>query len=151
MRIHGDKMEDTIVVEKILRSLTTQFNFVACAIEEAHDIEELSLDELQSSLLVQEKKINQQETEEQALKVSTENCPTSKGERGRAEVEEAMIVAANKNVATNKNINNTMRINSKEEEEEEGATIQQLTETSQMLDATDVTDMVIISQNVGLI
>ena len=57
--IHGDKTEDTIVVEKILRSLTTKFNFVACVIEEAHDIEELSLDELQSSLLVQEKKINQ--------------------------------------------------------------------------------------------
>jgi len=35
-----------------------------------------------------------------------------------------MIVEANKNMATNENINNTMRINSKEEEEVEGATIQ---------------------------
>ena len=82
MQIHGDNTEDTIVVEKILRSLTTKFNFVACAIEEAHDIEELSLDQLQSSLLVQEKKINQQETKEKALKVLIENHPTSKGKRG---------------------------------------------------------------------
>ena len=83
MRIHGDKKEDITVVEKILRSMTPKFNFVVCSIEEAHDIEELSIDELQSSLLIHEKKINQQEIEEQALKVSTENRSTSKGERGR--------------------------------------------------------------------
>ncbi|XP_006595346.1 uncharacterized protein [Glycine max] len=83
MGIHGDKKEDITIVEKILRSMTPKFNFVGCYIEEAHDIEELSIDELQSSLLIHEKKINQQEIEEQALKVSTENHSTSKGERGR--------------------------------------------------------------------
>jgi len=83
MRIHGDKKEDIIVVEKILRSMTPKFNFVVCFIEEAHDIEELSIDELQSSLLIHEKKINQQEIKEQALKVSIENRSTSKGKRGR--------------------------------------------------------------------
>jgi len=71
MRIHGDKMEDVIIVEKILRSLTPKFNFIVCSIEEAKDIEELSIDELQGSLLVHEQKLLQQETEEQALKVST--------------------------------------------------------------------------------
>ncbi|RDX70116.1 hypothetical protein CR513_50669, partial [Mucuna pruriens] len=83
MRIHGDKTEDITVVEKILQSMTLKFNFVVCSIEEAHDIEELSIDELQSSLLIHEKKINQQEIEEQALKVSTENRLTSRGERGQ--------------------------------------------------------------------
>ncbi|RDX83506.1 hypothetical protein CR513_35566, partial [Mucuna pruriens] len=47
MPIHGDKMEDITIVEKILRSMTPKFNFVVCSIEEAHDIKELSIDELQ--------------------------------------------------------------------------------------------------------
>lgn len=59
MRIHGDKTTDVTFVEKILRSLTPKFNFVVCSIEEANDIDELSIDELQSSLLVHEQKINQ--------------------------------------------------------------------------------------------
>ena len=83
IRTHGDKMEDVTIVEKILRSMTPKFNYVAYSIEEANDIEELSIDELQSSLLVHEQKINQQEKEEQALKASTENCSTLRGDRGR--------------------------------------------------------------------
>ena len=59
MRIHGNKMEDVTIVEKILRSMIPKFNFVVCSIKEANDIEELSIDELQSSLLVHEQKINQ--------------------------------------------------------------------------------------------
>ncbi|KAF1877002.1 hypothetical protein Lal_00040495 [Lupinus albus] len=37
-RIYGDKTDDALIVEKILRSLTPKFNFVACAIEEANDV-----------------------------------------------------------------------------------------------------------------
>lgn len=83
MRIYGDKTEDVTIVEKILWSTTPKFNFVFCSIEEANDIEELSIDELQSSLLVHEQKISQQEKEEQALKASTENHSPSRGDRGR--------------------------------------------------------------------
>ena len=75
MRIHGDKTEDVLIVEKILRSLTLNFNFVVCSIEEANDVGLLSIDELQSSLLVHEQKINQQE-KEQALKALSENHST---------------------------------------------------------------------------
>lgn len=60
----------------------TKINFVVCFIEEPKDIDALSIDELQSSLLVHEQKINQQEKEEQALKASTENHSTPKGDRG---------------------------------------------------------------------
>ncbi|XP_040960299.1 uncharacterized protein [Gossypium hirsutum] len=67
----SDKTEDTAIVEKILRSLTPKLNYVVCAIEEANDIEELSIDELQGSLLVHEKKLQRQDQEEQALKVAT--------------------------------------------------------------------------------
>ena len=64
-------MEDVTIVEKILRSLVPKFDFVVCAIEESKDLGSLSLDELQSSLLVHEQKINRSSTvEEQALKAS---------------------------------------------------------------------------------
>ncbi|XP_022854743.1 uncharacterized protein LOC111376047 [Olea europaea var. sylvestris] len=71
MRIHGDKTEDVTIVEKLLRSMTPKFNFVVCSIEDSKDIDELSLDELQSSLLIHEQKISEQDKDEQALKAST--------------------------------------------------------------------------------
>ena len=49
MRIHGEKMEDVTIIEKILRSMTPKFNFVVCSIEESKDLDALSIDELQSS------------------------------------------------------------------------------------------------------
>ena len=84
MRTHGDKTEDVIIVEKILRSMTPKFNFVVCSIKESNNIEELSIDELQSSLLVHEQKISQQDKEEQLLKASIDYHPTPiKAYRGR--------------------------------------------------------------------
>jgi RNase H-fold protein (predicted Holliday junction resolvase) len=57
MRFHGEKMDDTVIVEKILRSLSSKYDYVVCSIEESKDIEALSLDELQSSLLVHKQKM----------------------------------------------------------------------------------------------
>ena len=60
-------------MEKILRSLVPKFDFMVCAIEESKDLGSLSLDELQSSLLVHEHKINRSSTvEEQALKATVD-------------------------------------------------------------------------------
>lgn len=35
MRVHGEKMVDVVVIEKILRSMTPKFNYVVCSIEES--------------------------------------------------------------------------------------------------------------------
>ncbi|KAL5752045.1 hypothetical protein ACOSQ2_022552 [Xanthoceras sorbifolium] len=51
IHIHGEKIEDMTVVEKILRSLSPKFNYVVCSIEESKDLDILSIDELQGSLL----------------------------------------------------------------------------------------------------
>ncbi|KAL5572782.1 hypothetical protein UlMin_022379 [Ulmus minor] len=66
-QINEEKLEDVTIVEKILQSLTTKFNYVICVIKESKEIDTLSIDELQSSLLVHEKKIVQQDKEEKAL------------------------------------------------------------------------------------
>ncbi|KAH0715204.1 hypothetical protein KY284_008109 [Solanum tuberosum] len=72
MRFNGLKLNDVTIVEKILRSLSPKYDYVVCSIEESKDIDALSLDELQSSLLVHEQKMNRNSNfEEKALKAST--------------------------------------------------------------------------------
>lgn len=70
MRIHGEKMEDVVVIEKILRSMTTKYDYVVCSIEESNDLDILSIDELQSSLLVHKQRMGRHTVDEQALKVT---------------------------------------------------------------------------------
>jgi hypothetical protein len=72
MTTHGERVEQVMVVEKILRSMTHKFNYVVCSIEESNDVTILSIDELQSSLLVHEQRMQgpKDHTDEQALKVS---------------------------------------------------------------------------------
>ncbi|XP_057957109.1 uncharacterized protein LOC131150423 [Malania oleifera] len=71
MRIHGNKITDVTIIEKILRSMTIKFNYVVCSIEESKDTNSMFINELQSSLLVHEQKMNQQDKEEQELQAST--------------------------------------------------------------------------------
>ena len=70
MRNHGKNMKDVIVIEKILRSMILKFNYVVCSIEESNDIDALTIDQLQSSLLVHEQRMTIPVIEEQALKVT---------------------------------------------------------------------------------
>lgn len=52
--------------------MSEKFNYVVCSIEESKDIDQLSIDELQSSLIVHEQKFTKHSGEEQALKVTRE-------------------------------------------------------------------------------
>ncbi|XP_016704291.1 uncharacterized protein [Gossypium hirsutum] len=58
MRFHGEKMNGTTIAEKILRSLSLKYDYVVCSIEESNDIDALTLDEVQNSLLVHKQKMN---------------------------------------------------------------------------------------------
>ncbi|KAI9196576.1 hypothetical protein LWI28_025118 [Acer negundo] len=83
MRIHVEKLEDVTVVQKILQSMMAKFNYIVCSIEESKDIDTLSIDELQSSLLVHEQKINQHDKEEQALQaIIPQGAGLGKGSEG---------------------------------------------------------------------
>ncbi|XP_020412972.1 uncharacterized protein LOC109947423 [Prunus persica] len=64
MRLHGDKMDDVTIIEKIMHSMSPKFNYVVCAIEEANDIETINL----KVMTLQKKR---------ALKVSTSNYSSS--------------------------------------------------------------------------
>ncbi|GAU31024.1 hypothetical protein TSUD_214600 [Trifolium subterraneum] len=73
MTAHGERLEQLVIVENILRSLTPKFNYVVCSIEESNNVTQLTIDGLQSSLLVQEQRLKAQseKEEEQALKVAS--------------------------------------------------------------------------------
>ncbi|KAK8287681.1 hypothetical protein V6Z11_D07G073700 [Gossypium hirsutum] len=73
MRIHGERLKDVTIIEKILCSMIAKFNYIICSIEESNDIDKLSIDELQGSLLIHEHKLNRQDKEEQVLQVSSNN------------------------------------------------------------------------------
>ncbi|GAU32260.1 hypothetical protein TSUD_53880 [Trifolium subterraneum] len=86
MSAHGETMTQGTIVEIFLRSLTSRFNYVVCSIEQSNDVTTMSVDELQSSLLVQEQRMKNQKDEEQILKVSYGGRGSSRGEgsnRGR--------------------------------------------------------------------
>jgi hypothetical protein len=57
MKSYGENVSQSTIVEKILRSMSARFNYVVCAIEESNDVTTLSIDELQSSHIVKEKRM----------------------------------------------------------------------------------------------
>ena len=58
MKANGEDKGDVAVVENILRSMTPKFDYIVCSIEESKDIDTLTIDELQSSLLVHEQRMS---------------------------------------------------------------------------------------------
>lgn len=104
MKIHGEKMDRVVIIEKILRSMTPLFDYVVCSVEESNDLCTLTIDELQSSLLVHEQRMkgHRQSSEEQVLKVTHEDrvggrgrgCGAFRGRgrgRGRQDFNKALV------------------------------------------------------------
>ena len=70
MKIHGEDIKQVVIIEKNLRPMTSRFDYVICSIEESNNLDTLTIDELQSSLLVHEQRLNGRVSDEQALKVT---------------------------------------------------------------------------------
>nr|GEV73397.1 putative RNA-directed DNA polymerase [Tanacetum cinerariifolium] len=84
MRSNGETMTDVKIVEKILRILTKKYMFVVVSIEESKDIEQMSIEELQSTLLVHEQKFKKNEKEEEhALRIDTGDSSSVARGRGK--------------------------------------------------------------------
>jgi len=83
MKASGEVMEESVVVSKILRSLTLKFNYATCSIEKSNDLGTLTIDEPHDSLLVHEQRMQGFQIEEQVLKITTNDRPTwGRGGRG---------------------------------------------------------------------
>ncbi|XP_027932801.1 uncharacterized protein LOC114188412 [Vigna unguiculata] len=67
MKVVGECMEESVITAKILRFMTTKFNYVVCSIEESNNMNTMTIDELQSSLLVHEQRMTCLVEEEQVM------------------------------------------------------------------------------------
>ncbi|KAL5543667.1 hypothetical protein UlMin_007451 [Ulmus minor] len=135
-RINGEKLEDVTIVEKILRSLTAKFNYVICVIEESKDIDTLSIDELQSSLVVHEQKIASRIRKNKPYKLQhISKVQVLAKVNGRTKMIMLLIQEGN---GTAVRTTSQMAIN-------------RSLQTSRKLNVFDVTGMAIISLNVELI
>ena len=54
MKAHGENLNETMITEKILRSMISKFNYMVCLIEESNNMTTMTIDELHSSFLVHE-------------------------------------------------------------------------------------------------
>ncbi|XP_076955254.1 uncharacterized protein LOC143630027 [Bidens hawaiensis] len=80
MRSNGELMPDVKIVEKILRTLYEKYMYVVVSIEESNNIDEMTINELHSSLVVNEQKFKKVDREdEQALKIEDNDGSESRG------------------------------------------------------------------------
>ncbi|XP_022899338.1 uncharacterized protein LOC111412639 [Olea europaea var. sylvestris] len=110
IKIHGEKMDQVVIIEKILRSMTLKFDYIMCLVEESNDLDTLAIDKLQSSLLVYGERMNGHRSgEKRVLKVSYEDRV---GGRGRdVELTEEEAEAEEDNLSTKKLWNVTSATN----------------------------------------
>lgn len=101
MKSCGEVISEVMKVEKVLRSLTLNFDHIVVAIDESKNIDEMKLEELQASLEAHELRIKQRSSEketEQALQdqASKKNWKggNNKNDTGNGRVRGKILVKA---------------------------------------------------------
>ncbi|KAK2383862.1 hypothetical protein QL285_071274 [Trifolium repens] len=92
MKACGETLSEQVIIEKVLRSLTPQFDYIVVAIEHSKDLSTMRVEELQSSLEAHELRMTERTSErevEQALKASFVKKDQKQNRRGKAQMSES--------------------------------------------------------------
>ncbi|KAK2363545.1 hypothetical protein QL285_088517 [Trifolium repens] len=92
MKACGETLSEQVIIEKVLRSLTPQFDYIVVAIEHSKDLSTMRVEELQSSLEAHELRMTERTSEreaEQALKASFVKKDQKQNRHGRAQMSES--------------------------------------------------------------
>ena len=84
MKACGENMQESVIIANIMRSMTTKFNYVVCSIEESNNMDTMTIDELQSSLLVHKQRMMFPAEEERVMQMVADE-KSGRG-RGRAKI-----------------------------------------------------------------
>lgn len=68
-----ESIDDSVIVGKVLRSLILRYEYVVCSIIKSYNLDELALDDMESSLKVYKQRMNKKIGAEQALYATTNN------------------------------------------------------------------------------
>lgn len=71
MRACGKIVKDKKIIEKILRTLTPQYDHIVITIEECKDLEVLKLEELHNSLVAHEQRLLERKNAEKVITQGT--------------------------------------------------------------------------------
>ena len=85
LKKNGQKLEDFIMIEKILRSLYSKFETIVTTIDETKDLKEMTIELLMGSLQAQDenKKRKQNTKDQQLLKTEVKDKAESQGNNRR--------------------------------------------------------------------
>ncbi|KAM2101431.1 hypothetical protein EV1_028234 [Malus domestica] len=54
MRMHGERIDDVIIIERILRFMISKYDYVVCSIEESNDLDTINEEEVEAEALIEE-------------------------------------------------------------------------------------------------
>ncbi|GAA0183466.1 hypothetical protein LIER_42410 [Lithospermum erythrorhizon] len=81
LRSNGEEIPNSEIVEKILRTLSDQFTYLVVSVEESRDIDNMYVDDLQSTLNMHAQKLNRRHKEEDDQVLKVEEISYIRGKR----------------------------------------------------------------------